>query len=78
MEFAHYKMLDVIIIVIINNWTDDHLGKTHAALSPFIWRKVVQLKRSTSYPGGANSFYILLQNLMNRLHEKQKVGPLEE
>ena len=71
-------MLDVIIIVIINNWTDDHLGKTHDVLSPFLRRKVVQLKRSTSHLGGAKSFYISLQNLMNRLYEKQKVGQLEE
>ena len=27
-----------------------------------------------SYPGRANFSYIFLQNLANRLHEKQKVG----
>ena len=46
--------------------------------APFIWRKVVPGRRVLpaypSYPGGANFSYISLQNLANRLHEKQKVG----
>ena len=44
-----------------------------------MWRKVVAGKRvnllsELSYPGQATFSYISLQNLMNHLHEKQKVG----
>ena len=45
--------------------------------APFIWRKVVRVKGSPSYPsypGRANFSFISLQNFTNSLCEKQKVG----
>ena len=45
--------------------------------APFIWRKLFRVEGSPAYPsyaGRANFSYIYVQNLANRLHEKQKVG----
>ena len=40
----------------------------------FTWRKVKGLPSYPNYPERANFSYISLQNLTNRLHEKQKDG----
>ena len=50
----------------------------HITLRPCLYvEKLSRVERSPpylSYPGRANFSYISLQNLVNRLHEKQKVG----
>ena len=55
--------LRYIIIIII----------TSTNKAPFIW-KVVPGRRATLLPELPNFSFISLQNLANRLHEKQKVG----
>ena len=69
------------------SWSPLHISLT-LTLDPFTYRlwtvrprlygeKLFRVKRSPSnpsYPGWVNLSYISLQNLMNRLHGKQKVG----
>ena len=52
---------------------------SHTFLAPFIWRKVVRVEASPAHPSNperANFTHISLQNMANRLHEKERLARL--